>query len=48
MLQLHRFDGTFSVRDIKTYLMEELGDDVPISIHFNIGKAFKQVLVSHW
>ena len=36
--QLHHLDGRFhSVTDIKAHLMEELGDDVPSSIHFDIG-----------
>lgn len=33
--QLHCFDR--SVTDIKAYLMEELGEEVPTSIYFDIG-----------
>ena len=36
--QLHHFDGKFrSVTDIKAHLMEELGEEVPSSIHFDVG-----------
>jgi len=36
--QLHHFDGKFqSVTDVKVHLMEELGDEVPSSIHFDVG-----------
>ena len=36
--QLHHFDGKFrSVTDVKVHLMEELGDEVPSTIHFDVG-----------
>ena len=36
--QLHHFDGKFcSVSDVKVHIMEELGDEVPSTILFDVG-----------
>ena len=45
--QLHPFDGKFrSVTDIKAHLMEELGEVVPNSIHFDVGYYEKRSIKS--
>ena len=46
--QLHHFDGKFrSVTDIKAHLMEELGEDVPNSIHFDVG-YYEKPSIKSW